>query len=217
MDNTTVCLYLGDDIKNKFSVGFNFANLTVLVAIGIIQKILLNSLNVKIGLKIFNIPENDCIRLVHPVTESWEYGKLTQTLEFRNIPLSSAVLVLVNVFACQSSVNLEKTIPLETFKEDFLQYLKRPFSDKRKEKKLISQLAIHYISISIGPVKKTAKVNTPINLVGLIEFIETLDSKSVKKLHGIDTVLGGKFTEEFKARIIGNIQEYIHTLNNESI
>lgn len=213
MDNTTVCLYLGDDIKNKFSVGFNFVNLTVLVAIGIIQKILLNSLNVKIGLKIFNIPENDCIRLVHPVTESWEYGKLTQTLEFRNILLSSAVLVLVNVFACQSSVNLEKTIPLETFKEDFLQYLKRPFSDKRKEKKLISQLAIHYISISIGPVKKTAKVNTPINLDGFVEFIKMHDQKSIQNVQGIGNGLILLFTSEFKESLIERINSF-NSLDN---
>ena len=213
IDNTTVSLYLGYDIKNKFSVGFNFANLTVLVAIGIIQKILLNSLNVKIGLKIFNIPENDCIRLVHPVTESWEYGKLTQTLEFRNIPLSSAVLVLVNVFACQSSVNLEKTIPLETFKEDFLQYLKRPFSDKRKEKKLISQLAIHYISISIGPVKKTAKVNTPINLDGFVEFIKMHDQKSIQNVQGIGNGLILLFTSEFKESLIERINSF-NSLDN---
>ena len=213
IDNTTVSLYLGYDIKNKFSVGFNFANLTVLVAIGIIQKILLNSLNVKIGLKIFNIPENDCIRLVHPVTESWEYGKLTQTLEFRNILLSSAVLVLVNVFACQSSVNLEKTIPLETFKEDFLQYLKRPFSDKRKEKKLISQLAIHYISISIGPVKKTAKVNTPINLDGFVEFIKMHDQKSIQNVQGIGNGLILLFTSEFKESLIERINSF-NSLDN---
>lgn len=95
------------------------------------------------------------------------------------------------------------------FRSKFSMFLKKDLNSRNVDK-LINQILIHYS-------KNNHITEREIDLVGLIEFIETLDSKSVKKLHGIDTVLGREFTEEFKARIIGNIQEYIHTLNNESI